>query len=72
METQLGIQPIDLLDHMTRFPAPPQGWWSYLIVMDWEQWGVHVEQLGEWVGPLEVNATNHVLEEMGSDLRVNI
>ena len=72
MENQLGIQPIDLLDHMVRFPAPPQGWWAYLIVMDWVQWGVHVEQLGEWVGPLEVNPTNHVLEEMGSDLRVNI
>ena len=72
MYTQLGIQPIDLLDHMTDFPAPPQGWWSYLIDMDWVQWGVHVEQLGEWVGPLEVNPTNHVLEEMGSDLRVNI
>ena len=72
METQLGIQPIDLHDHMIRFPAPPQGWWSYLILMDWVQWGVHVEQLGEWVGPLEVNPTNHVLEEMGCDLRVNI
>ena len=72
METQLGIQPIDLYEHMKRFPAPPQGWWSYLILMDWTQWGVHVEQLGEWVGPLEVNPTNHVLEEMGCDLRVNI
>ena len=72
MEEQLGIQPIDLHDHMIRFPAPPQGWWSYLILMDWIQWGVHVEQLGEWVGPLEVNPTNHVLEEMGCDLRVNI
>ena len=72
MENQLGIQPIDLLDHMIRFPAPPQGWWAYLICMDWAQWGVHVEQLGEWVGPLEVNPTNHVLEEMGCDLRVNI
>ena len=72
MYTELGIQPIDLLDHMMRFPAPPEGWWSYLIGMDWVQWGVHVEQLGEWVGPLEVNPTNHVLEEMGSDLRVNI
>ena len=72
METQLGIQPIDLLHLMTWFSAPPQGWWSYLINMDWVQWGVHVEQLGEWVGPLEVNPTNHVLEEMGSDLRVNI
>ena len=40
METQLGIQPIDLLDHMIRFPAPPGGWWSYLIVMDWVQWGL--------------------------------
>ena len=72
METQLGIQPIDLHDHMIRFPAPPGGWWSYLLYMDWVQWGVHVEQLGEWVGPLEVNPTNHVLEEMGCDLRVNI
>ena len=47
MEDQLGIQPIDLLDLMIVYPAPPQGWWSYLISMDWAQWGVHVEQLGE-------------------------
>ena len=26
MEDQLGIQPIDLLDHMIRYPAPPLGW----------------------------------------------
>ena len=72
MEAHLGVKPIDLHDHMICFPAPPQGWWSYLLGMDWVQWGVHVEQLGEWVGPLEVNPTNHVLEEMGCDLRVNI
>ena len=72
MQEDLGIQPIDLHDYMTRFPAPAQGWWSYLSGMDWVQWGIHVEQLGEWVGPLEVNPTNHVLEELGCDLRVNI
>ena len=29
---------------------------------------MHVEQLGEWVGSLEVNSTNHVLAQMGCDL----
>ena len=40
--------------------------------MNWVKWGEHVEIQGEWVGPLEVNPTNHVLEENGSDLRVNV
>ena len=72
LELQLAIQPIDLYDHLKRFPPPAQGWWSYLLGMNWVQWGEHVEIQGEWVGPLEVNPTNHVLEENGSDLRVNV
>ena len=72
LQEDLGIQPIELFNYMKWFPPPAQGWWSYLLEMDWVKWGMHVEQLGEWVGPLEVNPTNHVLEEMGCDLRVNI
>ena len=72
LQTHLEIEPIDLHAYLTWFPAPPGGWWDYLWGMDWVQWGLHVEHLGEWVGPLEVNPTNHVLEEMGYDLRVNI
>ena len=34
--------------------------------------GAHVELVGEWVGPMELTPTNHVLEEMGTDTRVNI
>ena len=72
METHLEIQPSGLYHHLKRFPAPPTGWMNYLNGMTWQDWGVHVELLGEWVGPMEITPTNHVLEEMGSDIRVNI
>ena len=72
METHLEIQPSGLYHHLKRFPAPPTGWMNYLNGMTWQDWGVHVELLGEWVGPMEITPTNHVLEEMGTDIRVNI
>ena len=37
-----------------------------------QNWGVHVELQGKWVGPMEITPTNNVLEEMGSDIRANI
>ena len=72
MQTHLEISPPGLYHHLKRFPAPAGGWRSYLAGMTWQDWGVHVELLGEWVGPMEITPTNHVLEEMGSDVRVNI
>ena len=72
MELRLRILPSGLYHHLKRYPSPPGGWVSYLAGMTWVDWGVHVEQLGEWVGPLEMTPTNFVLEEMGYDLRVNI
>ena len=72
MHMSLEILPSGLYHHLKRFPAPPGGWATYLSGMTWQDWGVHVELLGEWVGPLEITPTNHVLEEMGTDIRVNI
>ena len=72
MYTHLEILPSGLYHHLNRFPSPPGGWASYLSGMTWQDWGVHVELLGEWVGPMEITPTNHVLEEMGTDIRVNI
>ena len=72
MTTHLEITPPGLYHHLKRFPAPAGGWRSYLAGMTWQDWGAHVELLGEWVGPMEITPTNHVLEEMGSDIRVNI
>ena len=72
MEMQLEIQPSGLYHHLKGYPAPPTGWRNYLNGMTWQDWGVHVELLGEWVGSMEITPTNHVLEEMGSDIRANI
>ena len=72
MEMQLGLRPLDLYDYLKLYPGPPGGWFNYLRGMSWKDWGVHVELLGEWVGVMEITPTNHVLEEMGSDIRVNI
>ena len=72
MHTHLEILPSGLYHHLKRFPSPPGGWASYLSGMTWQDWGVHVELLGEWVGPMEITPTNHVLEEIGTDIRVNI
>ena len=68
----LGLQPIHLLSHLNRFPAPHGGWATYLRGITWVDWGVHVQQQEGWVGPLEITSTNCVLQEMGSDIRVNI
>ena len=65
METHLEIQPSGLYHHLKGYPAPPGGWRYYLNGMTWQDWGVHVELLGEWVGAMEITPTNHVLEEMG-------
>ena len=72
MAMTLGLQPIHLLSHLNRFPAPHGGWATYLRGMTWVDGGVHVQQQGGWVGPLEITSTNCVLQEMGSDIRVNI
>ena len=72
MEMHLGIQPSGLYHHLKDYPAPPGGWRNYLNGMTWQDWGVHVELLGEWVGSIELTPTNHILEEMGSDIRLNI
>ena len=72
MYTHLEIMPPGLYHHLKRFPPPPGGWASYLTGMTWQDWGAHVELLGEWVGPMELTPTNHVLQEMGTDIRVNI
>ena len=72
LHTHLELLPSGLYHHLKRYPSPPGGWASYLSGMSWQDWGVHVELLGEWVGPMEINLTNNVLEEMGSVIRVNI
>ena len=72
METHLEISPAGLYHHLKRYPLPAGDWASYLSGMTWQDWGVHVQLLGEWVGPMEITPTNHVLEEMGTDIRVNI
>ena len=72
MEMHLELQPSDLYNHLKEFPPPPTGWANYLNGMTWEDWGAHIEVLGGWVGPLEITPTNHVLADMGTDLRVNI
>ena len=72
MHMHLDILPSGLYHHLKRFPPPPGGWASYLSGMTWQDWGIHVELLGEWVGPMEITPTNHVLEEMGTDIRLNI
>ena len=72
MEMHLELQPSDLYNHLKEFPPPPTGWANYLHGMTWEDWGAHIEVLGGWVGPLEITPTNHVLADMGTDLRVNI
>ena len=72
METDLELLPSGLYHHLKEFPSPQGGWESYLSGMTWQDWGVHVGLLGEWVGPMEITSTNHVLEEMGTDVRVNI
>ena len=72
MHTDLEILPSGLYHHLKRYPSPPGGWVSYLSGMTWQDWGVHVELLGELVGPLEITPTNHVLAEMGTDIHVNI
>ena len=72
METDLELLPSGLYHHLKEFPSPQGGWESYLRGMTWQDWGVHVGLLGEWVGPMEITSTNHVLEEMGTDVRVNI
>ena len=72
MEMHLELQPSGLYHHLKRFPAPPTGWRNYLSGMTWQDWGVHVELLGEWVGPMEITPANHVLQDMGCDIRVNI
>ena len=72
MEMGLELLPADLYDHLRHYPPPEIGWANYLNGMTWQDWGVHVQLLGEWVGPMEITPTNHVLEEMGTDIRVNI
>ena len=41
-------------------------------LLKWDDWGSHIQVLGEWVGPMEITPTNQVLNEMGTDIRVNI
>ena len=47
MHTHLEILPSELYHHLKRSPAPPGGWAAYLSGMTWQDWGVHVELLGE-------------------------
>ena len=47
MHTHLEILPSGLYHHLKRFPAPSGGWATYLRGMTWQDWGVHVELLGE-------------------------
>ena len=72
MELQLELLPADLYDHLKEYPPPPTGWENLLNGMTWQDWGAHIEVLGEWVGPMEITSTNHVLDAMGTDIRVNI
>ena len=72
IEMQLELQPADLYEHLRGYPPPPTGWANFLTGMTWEDWGAHIEVLGEWVGPMEITPTNHVLNDMGTDIRVNI
>ena len=63
VELQLELQPADLYYHLREYPAPPTGWVNFLTGLTWEDWGAHIEILGEWVGPMKITPTNHVLND---------
>ena len=65
MQLQLGIQVIHRLSRLWEYPATVAGWKTYPTGMTWEERGYLCRAIRRMVWPLEVNPTNHVLEEHG-------